>query len=47
MLRSCVECKIEKPLEIKKFKQEGSTTKWFSGDVLTLDYIKSKIGISS
>jgi hypothetical protein len=33
--------------KIKEFKQEGSTTKWFSGDVLSLDYIQSKFNISS
>ena len=29
--------------KIQKFKEEGSTTKWFSGDVLTLDFSKLKI----
>lgn len=29
--------------KIKDFKEEGSTTKWFSGDVLTLDFANLKI----
>ena len=33
--------------KIQKFKEEGSTTKWFSGDILTLDFAKLKINISS
>jgi len=33
--------------KINKFKEEGSTTKWFSGDILTLDFAKSKIDMSS
>jgi hypothetical protein len=32
---------------IKKFKEEGSTTKWFSGDLLTLDFANLKINNSS
>jgi hypothetical protein len=39
---------IHKIIEkINKFKEEGSTTKWFSGDILTLDFAKSKIDMSS
>jgi hypothetical protein len=33
--------------KIRDFKEEGSTTKWFSGDILTLDFAKLKIGMSS
>ena len=33
--------------KINKFKEEGSTTKWFSGDILTLDFAKSKLDVSS
>ena len=33
--------------KIKNFKQEGSTTKWFSGDVLTLDFVNLKIDNTS
>lgn len=33
--------------KIKDFKEDGSTTKWFSGDVLTLDFVNLKIHTSS
>ena len=33
--------------KLEKFKEEGSTTKWFSGDLLTIDFINLKIKISS
>lgn len=33
--------------KIEMFKEKGSTTKWFSGDVLTLDFINLKIDTSS
>lgn len=33
--------------KIQAFKEEGSTIKWFSGDILTLDFAKLKINISS
>ena len=33
--------------KLKKFKEEGSTTKWFSGDLLNLDFVNLKINISS
>jgi hypothetical protein len=33
--------------KINKFKEEGSTTKWFSGDILTLEFAKSKLDMSS
>ena len=33
--------------KIEKFKEEGSTTKWFSGDVLTIDFANLKINNSS
>ena len=33
--------------KINKFKEEGSTTKWFSGDILTLDFAKSKLDVAS
>lgn len=29
--------------KIQNFKEEGSTTKWFSGDILTLDFVNLKI----
>ena len=33
--------------KLVKFKEEGSTTKWFSGDLLTIDFINLKISNSS
>jgi hypothetical protein len=33
--------------KLEKFKEEGSTTKWFSGDLLTIDFTNLKINISS
>jgi hypothetical protein len=33
--------------KIEKFKEEGSTTKWFSGELLTIDFVNLKISNSS
>jgi hypothetical protein len=33
--------------KIENFKEEGSTTKWFSGNILTLDYLLVKFDIFS
>jgi hypothetical protein len=33
--------------KLEKFKEEGSTTKWFSGDLLTIDFANLKIDKSS
>jgi hypothetical protein len=33
--------------KLKTFKEEGSTTKWFSGDILSLDFANLKINRSS
>lgn len=33
--------------KLEKFKEEGSTTKWFSGDLLTIDFANLKINNSS
>ena len=34
-------------IKLEKFKEEGSTTKWFSGDLLTIDFANLKINNSS
>ena len=34
-------------IKLEKFKEEGSTTKWFSGDLLIIDFANLKINNSS
>ena len=33
-------------IKLEKFKEEGSTTKWFSGDLLTIDFANLKINLN-